>query len=77
MDDPVTHFDDLNAFAFVELIRGLVTATPGKWQFVISTCDDRLFALMRKKFRGVKGGAKFYHFEAIGDTGPVISRLDC
>jgi len=72
MDDPVTHFDDLNAFGFVELIRGLVSNSPGKHQFFISTCEDRLFELMLKKFNNVKGGAKFYRFEDIGRDGPIV-----
>jgi len=50
LDDPVTHFDDLNAFGFVELIRGLVSTFPGKRQFFISTCEERLFELIRQKF---------------------------
>ena len=72
MDDPVTHFDDLNAFGFVELIRGLVSMSPGKRQFFISTCEERLFELMLKKFNNVEGGAKFYRFEGIGRDGPII-----
>jgi exonuclease SbcC len=72
MDDPVTHFDDLNAFGFVEMIRGFVATTPRKRQFVISTCEERLFALMRKKFRGE---GIFYEFKGIGADGPVISKL--
>ena len=76
MDDPVTHFDDLNAFAFVELMRGLASSCPGRRQFFISTCDDRLFGLMRTKFKGLPGGARFYEFEAIGEDGPVIRQVD-
>lgn len=72
MDDPVTHFDDLNAFGFVELIRGIVSTSPGKRQFFISTCEDRLFELMMKKFNGVKGRAKFFSFEGIGHDGPIV-----
>ncbi|MCD4654278.1 AAA family ATPase [bacterium] len=75
MDDPVTHFDDLNAFAFVELIRGLVNTSPGKRQFFISTCEDRLFELMLRKFKGAIGGAKFYLFEGIGQDGPIVKAL--
>ena len=73
MDDPVTHFDDLNAFGFVELIRGLVSTSPGKRQFFISTCEERLYELMLKKFKGVAGGARFFKFEAIGHDGPIVS----
>ena len=75
LDDPVTHFDDLNAFGFVELIRGLVTTLPGKRQFFISTCEDRLFELMRKKFSGIAGGARFYRFSGIGVDGPVVEKI--
>lgn len=73
MDDPVTHFDDLNAFAFTELIRGLVSRGSEKHQFVISTCDQRLFELMKQKLSRTAGGAKFYVFEGLGRNGPVIS----
>src|SRR5207249_1561040 len=43
LDDPVTHFDDLNAYGFVELVRGIVSTSPNEWQFMISTCEDRFF----------------------------------
>ncbi len=76
MDDPVTHFDDLNAFGFVELIRGMVTTLPGKRQFFISTCEERLFDLMRRKFRGIAGGAKFYHFTGMDADGPVVNPVE-
>ena len=75
MDDPVTHFDDLNAFGFVELIRGLASTSPGKRQFFISTCEDRLFEVMRKKFSSVEGGAKFYRFDGIDLDGPLVSEI--
>jgi DNA repair protein SbcC/Rad50 len=75
MDDPVTHFDDLNAFGFVELIRGLVSTSPGKRQFFISTCEDRLFDLMLKKFANIPGGAKFYRLEGIGRDGPDVVNI--
>ena len=75
MDDPVTHFDDLNAFAFIELIRGLVASGRGRHQFIISTCDERLFNLMKKKFGKSVSGAKFYLFESLGTKGPEISEV--
>jgi len=76
MDDPVTHFDDLNAFGFVELMRGLASSYPGRRQFFISTCDDRLFGLMRSKFMDLPGGVRFYEFEGIGRDGPVVKPID-
>lgn len=75
MDDPVTHFDDLNAFGFVELIRGLVSTSPGKRQFFISTCEDRLFDLMIQKFHDVEGGSRFYRFRGAGPDGPIVETV--
>jgi len=75
LDDPVTHFDDLNAFSFVELIRGLVSMTPGKRQFIISTCEDRLFDLMKAKFSSIDSSAIFYRFDGIDADGPIVRKI--
>jgi exonuclease SbcC len=75
MDDPVTHFDDLNAYAFAELIRGIVERGPRQHQFIISTCEERLFQLLRAKLGALQDGARVYHFVSIGKNGPVIERL--
>ena len=72
LDDPVTHFDDLNTYAFLDLIVGLIESDPGKRQFVISTCDEKLLQLARRKFRHLGEGAMFYRFSAIGADGPVV-----
>ena len=74
LDDPVTHFDDLNAYGFVELVRGIISSRPNAWQFFISTCEDRLFALMQKKFARVEGGAVFYEFLGMSENGPIVER---
>lgn len=74
LDDPVTHFDDLNAYAFVELIRGIISPQPNEWQFIISTCEERLFSLMQKKFSRLNGGAIFYEFLGMSDKGPIVER---
>jgi len=75
MDDPVTHFDDLNTYALLDLIAGLLRSEDGARQFVISTCDEKLFQLARQKFRHLKDGAKFYRFSAIGAEGPLVSEI--
>ncbi|CAB3647490.1 DNA replication and repair protein RecF [Achromobacter mucicolens] len=75
MDDPVTHFDDLNTYALLDLIAGLQTSPEGARQFVISTCDEKLLQLARQKFRHLGGKAKFYRFQAIGAGGPVVSEI--
>lgn len=75
LDDPVTHFDDLNTYAFLDLILGLVESDVGKRQFVISTCDEKLLQLARHKFRHLRERAKFYEFSAIGAEGPVVEEI--
>ena len=74
LDDPVTHFDDLNSYAFVELIRGMVATAPHRWQFVVSTCEQRLFDLMRRKFSRLTPGAIFYEFLGMTAKGPFVER---
>jgi len=69
LDDPVTHFDDLNSYALLDLLKGLVGGGNER-QFIISTCEDRLYRLMRRKFGGLN--AKFYEFKSIGADGPVV-----
>lgn len=75
LDDPVTHFDDLNAFAFVELIRGIVETYGADKQFIISTCEERLFNLLRQKFKTFSGRGVFYKFIAMSASGPVIQQI--
>lgn len=75
LDDPVTHFDDLNTYSLLDLISGLLQNETGKRQFVISTCDERLLQLALQKFRYLGDKAQFYRFEAIGRDGPKIAKL--
>lgn len=75
LDDPVTHFDDLNTYAFVDLIVGLLESHLGKRQFIISTCDEKLLQLARHKFRHLGERAKFYRFSAISEEGPVVDEI--
>lgn len=75
MDDPVTHFDDLNTYALLDLILGLQSSGEGERQFVISTCDEKLLQLARHKFRHMGEAAKFYRFQAIGAEGPMVSEI--
>jgi len=75
MDDPVTHFDDLNTYALLDLILGLQSFSDGERQFVISTCDEKLLQLARHKFRHLGSAARFYRFQAIGTDGPMVSEI--
>lgn len=75
MDDPVTHFDDLNTYALLDLILGLQSSSEGSRQFVISTCDEKLLQLARQKFKHMGEAAKFYSFSAIGAEGPLVNEI--
>jgi hypothetical protein len=72
LDDPVTHLDDLNTYALLDLIVGLLKSDFGNRQFIISTCDEKFFQLARQKFRYLNDGARFYRFRAVGEDGPVV-----
>ena len=74
LDDPVEHFDDLNAYSFIDLIRGLVMEPRNEHQFIISTCEDRLYHLIRQKFNKINRRVIYYVFESIGENGPIIAK---
>lgn len=76
MDDPVTHFDDLNTYAFLDLIVGLLESDSGKRQFIVSTCDEKLLQLAMQKFSHLGDRAIFYRFEAIGPDGPIVDKIN-
>jgi hypothetical protein len=48
------------------------STSPNEWQFIISTCEERLFNLLRKKFSFPN--AIFYEFKGMSDSGPVVER---
>ena len=51
LDDPVQHLDDLDAVAFLDVVRESVCGTYGrKKQVIISTCDRNLYLMMVRKF---------------------------
>ncbi len=82
IDDPVQQMDDMNAYAFLELIRGLANDR----QFIITTCDPRFYQLAREMFECLnydgKVGFRAYrlkfdgekHHELIMDTPSVDAR---
>ena len=73
LDDPITHFDDLNIFAFLDLIDGLLNDhSAGKRQFVVSTCDQKFLELAREKFAYRGESVKCYSFLGIGEDGPIV-----
>ncbi len=70
MDDPVEHFDDLNSYSFVDLMKGLVSDSDKDRQLIVSTCDERLFRLIRQRFANTGERAIFHIFRSIGESGP-------
>jgi exonuclease SbcC len=75
LDDPVTHFDDLNTYSLLDLISGLLNTDSRRRQFIISTCDDKFLQLALRKFRYLGLAARFYRFESIGRGGPVVNEI--
>ena len=76
LDDPIAHFDDLNIFAFLDLIDGLLNDNgAGKRQFVISTCDQKFLELAREKFAYRGESVKYYSFGGIGEEGPIVQAI--
>lgn len=47
IDDPVGHFDEMNVVCFVDLLRNIIENT--KRQLIISTHEERVFHLIRRK----------------------------
>ena len=73
LDDPIAHFDDLNVFAFLDLMDGLLNDYgAGKRQLIISTCDHKFVELARQKFAYRGENVKYYTFVGIGDDGPIL-----
>ena len=75
LDDPVMHFDDVNTYAFLDMIAGFLNARSGPRQFIVSTCDRKVLQLARNRFRHLGRDARFYEFAAIGRDGPVVEEI--
>jgi len=75
LDEPVTHFDDLNAYSFLDLVAGLLENSLHGRQFILSTCDERLFQLVRQRFHHLSDRTKLYRFTSLGSDGPVIESV--
>ncbi len=75
LDDPITHFDDLNTYSFLDMLSGLMTGEAGPQQFILSTADRNVFHLARSKFRHLGKDARFYEFAAIGPSGPIVAEV--
>lgn len=74
MDDPVQNMDDLNSNAFVDTLRALASSA-GR-QFVVATCDQRLYKLMLVKLACLNANCKTrfsaYRLDGISVAGPRL-----
>ena len=75
LDDPVEHFDDLNCYSLLDLIKSIKASAVNGRQVLISTCDDRLFRLMRQRFSASSLKVIYHKFESIGSNGPEVKQL--
>jgi len=75
IDDPVQNMDDLNSYAFLDLILGLAN---NKHQFIISTCNRDFYKLMLMKFSCLNKNhnKRFiaYRLQGIYEDGPTITQ---
>jgi DNA repair protein SbcC/Rad50 len=75
LDDPVTHLDGLNEYAFADLLRLIVEEKLLPRQFIVSTCDAQLYGLLLQKLGRLSASQiVVYEFLSIGDAGPVFRR---
>lgn len=75
LDDPVEHFDDLNSYSLIGLIKRLASRGRYDRQFIISTCDEQLYRLMRQQFNNMDGKVVYHKFLALTEKGPIIEHL--
>jgi len=75
LDDPFTHFDDFNAYSFVDFLRAIVNDPSNEHQVILSTCEERLFQLIQQKFKGSGARVGYHVFESIGERGPMVNTM--
>ncbi|MBE6021606.1 MAG: hypothetical protein E7231_00065 [Cellulosilyticum sp.] len=64
MDDPVEHFDDMNILSFIDLIRSIIVQLDT--QIIMSTHDERLYNLLKRKLDPQYYKSKFIELESYG-----------
>jgi DNA repair exonuclease SbcCD ATPase subunit len=73
LDDPIQNMDDFNVLGLLDLVRGVV----GERQFVVSTHDEQIGELLRRKLRPLAPGAHtiLHKFLSYRGDGPVVETL--
>ena len=70
MDDPIQNMDDLNILSYIDLIRKIRK----KKQIIISTHDDNIYRLMRRKLRpSDKEQLICYEYKSFNVNGPELN----
>lgn len=65
IDDPVGHFDDMNILGFADLVRSIIEKTDK--QIIITTHDETVFQIFRRKLSEDKYNSKFIRLENYDD----------
>jgi DNA repair exonuclease SbcCD ATPase subunit len=70
LDDPIQNMDDFNVLGLLDLLRGLV----GDRQFVVSTHDDQIGELVRRKLRPQEPARRtiVHKFLSYKGDGPIV-----
>jgi DNA repair exonuclease SbcCD ATPase subunit len=73
LDDPIQNMDDFNVLGLLDLLRGLI----GERQFVVSTHDEQIGELLRRKLRPLAPGAQtiLHRFLSYRGDGPFVETL--
>ncbi len=74
LDDPLQSLDNVNLLGLLDLLRHL----RGRRQVILSTHDDRLASLLRRKLRPVRSGERTVsiEFSAWNTKGPTVGVRD-
>jgi hypothetical protein len=73
LDDPIQNMDDFNVLGLLDLLRGLI----GERQFVVSTHDEQIGELLRRKLRPLAPGGRtiLHKFLTYRGDGPAVETL--
>jgi hypothetical protein len=73
LDDPIQNMDDFNVLGLLDLLRGLV----GERQFVLSTHDEQIGELVRRKLRPLSPGDHtiLHRFLTYRSEGPEVETI--
>jgi DNA repair exonuclease SbcCD ATPase subunit len=74
IDDPIQNMDDINILSLIDIIRGLYLDSTFSKQLIISTHDNKVAELFRRKFRNLE--IDIVRFETYTSEGPRVIHYD-